>query len=258
MPLFRVLLVDDDADIREVVELALSLDPAFIVRSCASGADAMRVVADWTPDIILLDAVMPGMDGPTALARLRQRPQTAKLPVVFLTARVQSAELEELRALGPAGVIAKPFDPMTLAALVRCYAAAAEPRIEGLRKTFLVQVRAKAEALARLRPALNEEGGRNDAWEQAEAIAHDLAELAAIYGFHRISIDADILHDTLLAGTAGKRGILPALQRLLAGIDHEFAEAGNAHGADQHTPVSAGLNDDTPQKLSRELSYSHM
>jgi two-component system, OmpR family, response regulator len=117
----RVLYVDDEADIREVVEIALGLDPAFEVRSCACGGDAVAAVAEWPPDIVLLDVIMPGLDGPATLARLRERRDTAEVPVVFLTARAESSERHRLLALGAAGVIAKPFDPMMLAALVRRY-----------------------------------------------------------------------------------------------------------------------------------------
>jgi len=74
------------------------------------------------------------MDGPMTLMRLRERPQTAAVPIVFMTARAQSSELRFL-SLGAAGVIAKPFDPMTLAALVRRYAPAAESRVSALRNT---------------------------------------------------------------------------------------------------------------------------
>jgi two-component system, OmpR family, response regulator len=131
-----VLYVDDEPDIREVVAMSLSLDPAFAVRSCASGGEAIAATADWSPDLILLDVMMPEMDGPMTLARLRERPRTAKVPVVFMTARAQASEHDRLLALGAAGVIAKPFDPMTLAAKVRGYAPAGETPIETPRGTF--------------------------------------------------------------------------------------------------------------------------
>jgi two-component system OmpR family response regulator len=115
----RILHVDDEADIREVVELSLGLDPAFSVRSCASGADAIAEAAKWCPDMILCDVMMPGMDGPATLARLRESPQTVNTPVVFMTARGQAHEIEHFKSLGAVGVIAKPFDPMTLAESVR-------------------------------------------------------------------------------------------------------------------------------------------
>jgi CheY-like chemotaxis protein len=117
----RVLLVDDEPDIREIVDVSLGLDPDLKVRACASGADALVTAAQWSPSIILLDVMMPLMDGPTTLANLRKNPQTAQIPVVFLTARTQSDEIAQYISLGAQGVLSKPFDPMTLAASVRNY-----------------------------------------------------------------------------------------------------------------------------------------
>ena len=117
----RILLVDDEPDIREVVDVSLGLDPEFRTRACASGADALVMAARWSPSLILLDVMMPLMDGPTTLANLRNNPGTAHIPVLFLTARTQSAEIEQYISLGVQGVLSKPFDPMTLAALVRRY-----------------------------------------------------------------------------------------------------------------------------------------
>lgn len=117
----RILYVDDEADIREVAELALSLDPEFEVRSCSSGEEALTVAPEWKPDLILLDVMMPFMDGPTTLMKLRKEPATADIPVVFITARAQTEEMQKFRSIGGAGVIAKPFDPMKLAGTVRQY-----------------------------------------------------------------------------------------------------------------------------------------
>jgi CheY-like chemotaxis protein len=117
----RILLVDDEPDIREVVDVSLGLDPEFKMRACASGADALVTAAEWSPSIILLDVMMPLMDGPTTLANLRKNPRTAHIPVVFLTARTQTDEIEQYISLGAQGVLSKPFNPMTLAASVRDY-----------------------------------------------------------------------------------------------------------------------------------------
>jgi CheY-like chemotaxis protein len=127
MTTLRILHVDDEPDIRVIVELSLSLDPELSVRSCASGTDALATAADWLPDMILCDVMMPIMDGPATLARLRECPQTVHIPVVFMTARAQTRELEHFKSLGAAGVIAKPFDPMTLANSVRCHL---QPRLQ--------------------------------------------------------------------------------------------------------------------------------
>ena len=117
----RILLVDDEPDIREVVDVSLGLDREFRTRACASGADALVTAAEWSPSLILLDVMMPVMDGPATLANLRKNPRTAHIPVVFLTARTQACEIEQYISLGAQGVLSKPFDPMTLAASVRSY-----------------------------------------------------------------------------------------------------------------------------------------
>lgn len=115
----KLLFVDDQAEIREVVSYALELDPAIEVQACGSGLEALSMAAGWRPDVILLDVMMPGMDGPTTLQRLRGSPETASIPVLFMTSRTQAAESEHFLSLGAAGVIAKPFDPLTLAGTVR-------------------------------------------------------------------------------------------------------------------------------------------
>ncbi|MFN3388741.1 MAG: response regulator [Allosphingosinicella sp.] len=119
----RILYVDDEEDIREVAAMAIGLDPELEVRTCASGRDALGEAAAWRPDLILLDVMMPEMDGPTTFARLREQEATRDVPVVFITARTQAQEVEAYRALGARGFIAKPFDPMALAATVRDYLA---------------------------------------------------------------------------------------------------------------------------------------
>jgi CheY-like chemotaxis protein len=121
MNAYRLLHVEDDPNIREVVEMSLALDPGIMLKSCASGADALVAAANWGPDVILMDVMMPAMDGPETLSRLRENARTAKIPVVFMTSRAQTREVEHFLSLGVAGVIAKPFDPMTLAAVVRAY-----------------------------------------------------------------------------------------------------------------------------------------
>ncbi len=112
----RVLVVDDEPDIRSVAGLALDRVGGMDVMVAASGAEALQLAMASPPDAIVLDVMMPGMDGPATLEALRAEPATAEVPVVFLTAKAQAAELERLLALGADGVLAKPFDPMTLAA----------------------------------------------------------------------------------------------------------------------------------------------
>ena len=113
-PLSRILLVDDEQDIRTVAQISLTALGGFTVACCASGAEALEKVVEFDPDLVLLDVMMPGMDGPATLGRLRSDPATAHYPVVFVTARVQPQEIPSYLAIGAADVVAKPFDPMTL------------------------------------------------------------------------------------------------------------------------------------------------
>ena len=115
----RVLCVEDDPDIQLVVRLALGNVGGFAVKICASGNSALRDAEGFDPQMILLDVMMPGMDGPTTLKALRTRPALVNVPIAFMTAKVQPKELAQLKSLGACEVIAKPFDPMTLAARVR-------------------------------------------------------------------------------------------------------------------------------------------
>lgn len=115
----RVMLVEDDHDIRSVAAMALEMVGGLQVRACESGAEALEVIAGFSPQLVLLDVMMPGMSGPEVLRALRERADTAAIPIVFLTAKVQQAEIDQLRALGALDVIAKPFDAMTISATVK-------------------------------------------------------------------------------------------------------------------------------------------
>lgn len=114
MALHKILLVDDEPDIRMVGRLALSTLGKWQVVEAKGGAEAVAVAAAEKPDLILLDVMMPGMDGPTTFGKLREHPDTRDIPVVFMTAKVQKSEIAEYLALGAKGVISKPFDPMGL------------------------------------------------------------------------------------------------------------------------------------------------
>jgi two-component system OmpR family response regulator len=117
--LSKVLLVDDEPDIRRIGQISLEHVGHFTVVQAQSGLQALSVAAEERPDVILLDVMMPELDGPGTFARLRDNPLTAGIPVIFMTAKAQPHEVASYRALGAAGVIAKPFDPMTLPAEVR-------------------------------------------------------------------------------------------------------------------------------------------
>ena len=119
MPTQSVLLVDDDPDIRTIGRLSLANVGGLTVHLAASGAEALALLASLRPDLILLDVMMPDLDGPATLRALKDDPALADIPVVFMTAKAHPREVERYLALGARAVIAKPFDPLTLAERVR-------------------------------------------------------------------------------------------------------------------------------------------
>lgn len=117
-PLRHILCVDDENDILQVARLSLEAVGGFTVTLCEGSAGALEAIRAAKPDMVLLDVMMPEMDGPTTLARLLADPELKDIPVVFMTAKVQPPEMEYYLGLGAVGVIAKPFDPMALAGQV--------------------------------------------------------------------------------------------------------------------------------------------
>lgn len=110
----KVMLVEDDGDIRTVASMSLEMVGGLKVLACESGEAALAAIAGFAPQLVLLDVMMPGMNGPEVLARLRALPGGGSLPVAFMTAKVQPEEIRALLELGVVEVIAKPFDPMAL------------------------------------------------------------------------------------------------------------------------------------------------
>jgi CheY-like chemotaxis protein len=114
MQIQKVLVVDDDDHIRMVSRLSVEKVGNWQVAVAAGGEEAIELARAERPDLILLDVMMPDLDGPGTLERLQSQPETADIPVIFLTAKVQQHEVERYLELGAIGVISKPFDPMTL------------------------------------------------------------------------------------------------------------------------------------------------
>ena len=112
----RILYVEDEASIRTIAITVLEAVGGFTVIACSSGKQALDAAPGANADLILLDVMMPEMDGPATLAALRQIPRTAQTPVIFMTAKVQASEILHYKNLGAIDVIPKPFDPMTLSA----------------------------------------------------------------------------------------------------------------------------------------------
>ena len=214
----RILHVDDEADIREVVAISLSLDPIFALRSCSSGKDALAIAEAWRPDVVLLDVMMPTMDGPATLARLRDRPATSEIPVVFMTARAQSSELQLLKSLGAAGVIPKPFDPMTLAASVRAHISGAA-RIDTMREEFLQRFENDLVKLSKHWRQAQTSAPARRTLTAMKSLAHSLAGAGGLFGFGAISEAATRLEDAMIAkqnGSGTLTDIAAAVMRLQA------------------------------------------
>jgi CheY-like chemotaxis protein len=114
----RILIIDDEEDIRQVAGLSLETVAGWEVLLANSGKQGMERAEQDSPDAILLDVMMPAMDGPTTFLQLQKNPKTAKIPVILLTAKVQSSDQRRFAELGVAGVLFKPFDPLTLSTQV--------------------------------------------------------------------------------------------------------------------------------------------
>ncbi|OGI22956.1 MAG: hypothetical protein A2287_03305 [Candidatus Melainabacteria bacterium RIFOXYA12_FULL_32_12] len=110
----KIMYVEDDVDIQKVVRLSLEKIGKFNVIICSSGKEALDTIPQEKPDLILMDVMMPDMDGPTTFKRIRNTPEIADIPVVFMTAKAQVKEMTHYRELGVLDVIVKPFDPVTL------------------------------------------------------------------------------------------------------------------------------------------------
>jgi two-component system, OmpR family, response regulator len=117
----NLLYVDDDPDMHDLAGAALALDPEMTITFASSGEEALSLLSRFHPDGVLLDLVMPGMDGLTVLEEMRKMPGHAETPVVFVTGHSHAVTLQELRALGGKGAVTKPFDPRFLAKNVRMF-----------------------------------------------------------------------------------------------------------------------------------------
>ena len=115
----KILYVEDEPDIQAVASIALKDVGGLTLEICSSGKEALAKAADFKPELLLLDVMMPEMDGPSTLEALRKLPETSNTPAIFMTAKVQTHEVEHFKSIGAIDVVAKPFDPMTLAQTLR-------------------------------------------------------------------------------------------------------------------------------------------
>ena len=221
----RVLVIDDEPDILAVVRITLCARAGFEVEVCQSGAEAPGVARRFAPDLILLDVMMPGIDGPTTLQALRDDPQTAATPVVFMTAKAMPHETARYLDLGAAAVIAKPFDQRTLADELEQIVRRTPPRASrdaDFGQAALLD--AYAEALPAKVREIRELWARVESGRDAEATrtlylrVHNLAGTAATYGHRSLGDVARQLEQVIGEGTAGGAGPTPGGRRAAPGL----------------------------------------
>jgi two-component system, OmpR family, response regulator len=208
-PLKRILLVEDDPDIQTITSLALGTFGGYEVRVCGSAADAIEGAAAFAPDLLLMDVMMPGIDGIETLRALRQIPETADTPVVFLTARVQPSDVARYQELGSLGLIRKPFEPMALVETIgqiwsrhTARSAQSRRRLQELQRAYRADLPQKIRLIADDAAAL-----RAGVWEPGRLQAlhdqiHRLAGSAAVYGLDEVSRAAAALELWTMAALA--------------------------------------------------------
>jgi CheY-like chemotaxis protein len=239
LSLKRILLVEDDPDIQTITSLALGTFGGYDVLVCGSAAEALAAAAAFRPDLMLLDVMMPGMDGIEALRALRRIPETADTPVVFLTARVQPSDVARYQELGSLGLIRKPFEPMALVDTIgqiwsRFIAkpGASRRRLKELQRAYQADLPEKIRLISDDAAAL-----RAGAWEPARLRSlydqiHRLAGSAAVHGFEEISRAAAELELWTLAALASGD-----LEKRPAELDDLLGALSRACRAGAHRPL---------------------
>jgi CheY-like chemotaxis protein len=206
-PLKTVLYIDDEPDIRTIVQMALSLTNELTVHTGDSGAQALELARALKPDVLLLDVMMPGLDGPGTLHQMRADPATADIPIIFVTAKAMPREIAKFREMGAVGVIPKPFDPMQLINQLRTLwegdEAEAEPAVDYSNKAtaqrnltqlagrFLQRTRDEAVILNAL--AEHAYDGDPVVIQQMERLAHKIHGSGSMFGYRALSACASDL-----------------------------------------------------------------
>lgn len=191
----RILVVEDDTDIRAIAQMALEGIGHHVVRCVDSGREALAQAPTFAPDLILLDVMMPAMDGPETLHALRRVPTLAATPTVFLTAKTHSSDIEYLRGLGAAAVIVKPFDPMTLSATIEGIWANQHDQTTGdisellaaLRSEYAVQLPGRIAFIQQAWQAIQHSTWDSQAVDRLYRSIHNLAGSSGSYGFRVLS-----------------------------------------------------------------------
>jgi len=203
-PLKQILVVDDDPDLLAVASLALTALGGYTVETCASSAEAVEVARGFGPDLVLLDVMMPGVDGFGVLGAMREVAVTSHTPVVFMTAKVdrQQVARHEGQCLG---VIRKPFDPAALPDKLEAFwklhgrrrVEAHQREFESLRRTYVMELPDKMEAMQAIAAELAAGGWDRARLESLSHLAHRIAGSSGLYRFGGLSRSAAALEDVL-------------------------------------------------------------
>jgi diguanylate cyclase (GGDEF)-like protein len=269
----KVLVIDDDSDAREMVRVALGLEGIQVVEA-SRGTDGITLAQQVHPDGIVLDVMMPFMDGPATLAALRANPATAGIPVMFLTASVMPSEVRRLQEMGAVAVLPKPFEPLALATRVRDVLgtpsgprggtqapSARDEEFEQLRQQFVRRSQAKIEVAGRLLAALGEDPGDVRSLQDLMRFFHGLAGVGTSFGFPRVTA---LAKEGELECLALIRDQAPPSAsetenwtRLLGALSHELAETPAPPAAPasvNHTHVPVVLIVDADESVYRGLA----
>ena len=223
----HILAVEDDPDIQKVIKLALDTVGGFSTTLASSGQEALAALDHCQPDLILLDVMMPGMDGPTTLSRIRERTEYRDTPAIFLTAKAQTHEIQHLLALGAIAVIAKPFDPMKLAEEVRSHWNQAvntvsqpapeqhpelslEASIEALRQEFIAEIPQRLTDIDTLWQRIKAGQAKLTDLQELVRLVHSLSGTSRTYGLASLGLHARKIEKALQ--TYGEAGQLPTAQ----------------------------------------------
>jgi len=252
-----VLYVDDEPDIRTIVQIALGLASDLTVHTGDSGIHALELARALSPDVVLLDVMMPGLDGPATLSRMRSDPVLAHIPVIFITAKAMPKEVAQFRKMGAVGVIAKPFDPMQLRKQLLCLwedRPAEAPPAENLDETnlrlhvnklgerFLERTRDEAVVLR----ALSEHAHQGDpiVIEEIERMAHRINGSGSMFGFSAVSACAEEIEHIIDSfkgrGCACAAAIDPPMLQRLIECTQQLTQEVAAASALGSIPAAAG------------------
>jgi CheY-like chemotaxis protein len=226
--MIRLLYIDDDEFMRGIAQSILARYPEFDLTLAASGEEGMALAKNEPFALVLLDLMMPGMDGQAVFAALRADPGTCDVPIAFVTARTEAHATEALRALGCAGIITKPFKPAAFVSDIRALAGterrmseAPDPRFREFVPQFMQRTADDRSRLAALADQMTP--GASEASAEIARLAHRLVGAAGTFGFSRLSGCARELDESVQRGCTDTAAVRENLQKLLAMIDETLA-----------------------------------